>query len=163
MSPANPAYTARELVHHLKDSGARALFTQKNLLSVAMKAAEEAGIKKECVVLIGDEEERGLGYWREFLVDVDGGEGGREGKEEIDAEKDLAFLVYSSGTTGLPKGVMLSHYNVVSDMYMVHSSESTFLHWKEDILLSVLPYFHIYGMSPPKFFNPNLERTEIDA
>jgi len=147
VSPANPAYTVRELVHHLKDSGARALFTQKSLLRVAMEAAAEAGIKKECVVLIGDEEERGLGYWREFLVG--GEEEGVESKAEIDAEKDLAFLVYSSGTTGLPKGVMLSHYNVVSDMYMVHSSESTFLHWKEDSLLSVLPFYHIYGTSPP--------------
>jgi 4-coumarate--CoA ligase len=161
VSPANPAYTVRELVHHLKDSGARALFTQKSLLTVAVEAAAEAGIKKECVFLIGDEEERGLGYWREFLV---GGEdGGKEGKADIDAEKDLAFLVYSSGTTGLPKGVMLSHYNVVSDMYMVHSSESTFLHWKKDSLLSVLPFYHIYGMSPPKIINPNLERTEVDA
>jgi 4-coumarate--CoA ligase len=161
VSPANPAYTVRELVHHLKDSGARALFTQKSLLTVAVEAAAEAGIKKECVFLIGDEEERGLGYWREFLV---GGEdGGKEGKADIDAEKDLAFRVYSSGTTGLPKGVMLSHYNVVSDMYMVHSSESTFLHWKKDSLLSVLPFYHIYGMSPPKIINPNLERTEVDA
>ena len=79
VSPANPAYTVRELVHHLKDSGARALFTQKSLLSVAMEAAAEAGIKKECVVLIGDEEERGLGYWREFLVG-DGKEEGKGGK-----------------------------------------------------------------------------------
>ncbi|KAE9370834.1 acetyl-CoA synthetase-like protein [Stipitochalara longipes BDJ] len=140
VSPANPAYTVRELVHHLKDSGSRALFTQRHLLGVALQAAKEAGIEREKVVLIGDEQESGLGYWRDFLVD-----GGGE-REEVDCEKDLAFLVYSSGTTGLPKGVMLSHFNVVSNMYMVHSSEGTFLHWKEDSLLSVLPFYHIYGL-----------------
>lgn len=157
MSPANPAYTVRELVHHLKDSGARALFTQRHLLPVALQAAREAGIPKEKVVLLGDEEENGFSHWRDFLSDVgEVGEGEVGEREEVNCEKDLAFLVYSSGTTGLPKGVMLSHFNVVSNMYMVYSSEGTFLHWKEDSLLSVLPFYHIYGVwsslpSPFKF------------
>lgn len=144
VSPANPAYTVRELAHHLKDCGAKALFTQKHLLGIALKAAEEVGIQKERVVLIGDDKDTngGLAHVSSVLDEEVKGQ-----RVRLDCERDLAFLVYSSGTTGLPKGVMLSHLNVVSDLFMVNSSEGTILHWKKDKVLSVLPYYHIYGAS----------------
>jgi acyl-CoA synthetase (AMP-forming)/AMP-acid ligase II len=117
ISPANPGYTVRELAHHLKDSGAKALFTQKALLGNAVKAAAEAGIPRERIVLIGEEHDGAFLHFSKIL-------GGVEGvREKVDPDRDLAFLVYSSGTTGLPKGVMLSHLNVVSDMHMFHSRE----------------------------------------
>ena len=149
MSPANPAYTVRELAHHLRDSGARVLVTQRHLLGVALKACEEVGIRREGVVLIGEERERGFRHLEDVLVeDGEGRDGvGKEKRTEIDCERDLAFLVYSSGTTGLPKGVMLTHLNVVSDLFMVNSSEGTLLRWDRDKILSVLPYYHIYGSS----------------
>lgn len=143
VSPANPAYTVRELAHHLKDSGAKALFTQKHLLGIALKAAEEVGIQKERVVLIGDDKDA-EGRLAHVLGVLDEEVKGQ--RVSLDCERDLAFLVYSSGTTGLPKGVMLSHLNVVSDLFMVNSSEGTVLHWKKDKVLSVLPYYHIYGL-----------------
>lgn len=142
VSPANPAYTVRELVHHLKDSGAKAVFTQKNLLETAKKAAKEAGIAEERVVLLGDEKVGGVLHFQE-MVGV--GEGMRGTRVKVDPKNDLAYLVYSSGTTGLPKGVMLTHTNVVSDLCMVNSSEGTLLKWDRDRVLSVLPYYHIYG------------------
>ncbi len=43
-------------------------------------------------------------------------------------------------------GVMLSHSNVVANMYMVENCEGTILHWKRDRVLSILPFYHIYGM-----------------
>jgi 4-coumarate--CoA ligase len=143
VSPANPAYTVRELAHHLRDSGAKALFTQRHLLANAVKAAREADIPTERILLIGEERDTVFLHLQDFLAGVEQtGE-----RERLDCERDLAFLVYSSGTTGLPKGVMLSHLNVVSDLFMVNSSEGTLLNWKRDKVLSVLPYYHIYGMS----------------
>lgn len=147
VSPSNPAYTVRELAHHLKDSDARVLVTQKHLLDVALKAAEEVGIRKEEIILIGDEKERGVKWFGDFMKKNESVKNHREANRvKIDSAKDLAFLVYSSGTTGLPKGVMLTHSNVVSNLFMVNSSEGEILKWDQDKILSVLPYYHIYGM-----------------
>jgi len=108
-----------------------------------VKAAREADIPAEKIVLIGEERDPNFEHLEDILAGVE-----QTGKmEKLDCERDLAFLVYSSGTTGLPKGVMLSHLNVVSDLFMVNSSEGTLLDWRRDKVLSVLPYYHIYGIS----------------
>ena len=140
MSPANPAYQVRELAHHLKDSGAKALFTQLPLLKSAIVAAEEAGIPRERIVLIGEERDPSFLHFTQLLDEVPKGR-----RVKLDPDQDLSFLVYSSGTTGLPKGVMLTHLNIVSDMFMVNSSEGQLLKWNKDKILSVLPFYHIYG------------------
>jgi acyl-CoA synthetase (AMP-forming)/AMP-acid ligase II len=130
----------------LNDSGAKAIFTQKALLDNAVKAAAEAGIPRERIVLIGDEHDTGFLHFSKILGGVLGV------REKLDPDRDLAFLVYSSGTTGLPKGVMLSHLNVFSNLLMFHSREGSSFEWKNDKVLSVLPYYHIYGM-----FNPSIQ------
>ncbi|TGO57179.1 hypothetical protein BCON_0068g00090 [Botryotinia convoluta] len=146
VSPANPVYTRRELTHHLRDCGARIIVTTGELV----------GRVRECV----DDIEREIGRCIEILVqggEVPGGErgirdifmGGEErGKERVnvDPEKDLAYLVYSSGTTGLPKGVMLTHRNVVANLMQVASREGKLMRWDCDRILSVLPFFHAYGL-----------------
>ena len=128
-------------MHHLNSSGATLLFTQKALLKNAVRAASEAGIPRERIILIGEEREVGFGHFS-GLLDVE-----PKGKRtKLVPDEDLSFLVYSSGTTGLPKGVMLTHLNVVSDMFMLNSSEGSIFSWDNDKILAVLPFYHIYGM-----------------
>ena len=75
-------------------------------------------------------------------------------KQRLDPATDLAFLVYSSGTTGLPKGVMLSHRNVVSNVMQLGMVESANLSWERDKVLAFLPFYHIYG----SYMSPCLDR-----
>ncbi|POS86209.1 hypothetical protein EPUL_001951 [Erysiphe pulchra] len=151
LSPANPNYTHDELVFQLRDSGAKALITQKSCLGVAQKACQEVGIDSSRIILIGDEKDSSTQFkhFHDFL--------GLQPTKNVtrtvvNPKKDLAFLVYSSGTTGRPKGVMLSHSNIVSDVLMAHTVEEDKLHWnggyKEegDKTVGFLPFFHIYGL-----------------
>lgn len=144
VSPANPGYTVRELTHHLKDSGAKALVTQKELLPVALEAARAAGIRNERIMLIdeGRDDSGRFKHLSDILDETSSGE-----RTPVRPE-DLAFLAYSSGTTGLPKGVMLTHLNVVSNLFMAASSEGELLTWNRDKVLAVLPFYHIYGKKP---------------
>jgi acyl-CoA synthetase (AMP-forming)/AMP-acid ligase II len=161
LSPANPAYTADELAFQLKDSGAKALVTQVDFLETAIKAAEIAGLDKEMIIVMGDKRLKDASF-KHFssIRNISGAI--RYRKAKIDAAKDLAFLVYSSGTTGLPKGVMLTHQNICSNLLQLEASESGMLSWKGgadgkgDKILAFLPFFHIYGIYTPNspYANP---------
>lgn len=149
VSPANPAYTPDELAYQLTDSGAKLLVTQLPLLATALKAAEASGIPLGRIILIGDQQDCD-GRFPHF-TSIRGGPGKSYQKAIIKPESDLAFLVYSSGTTGLPKGVMLSHRNIVANILQMHVGDGGNLSWnsgsdgKGDRVLGVLPFYHIYG------------------
>ncbi|KAL6903086.1 hypothetical protein GGI43DRAFT_332820 [Trichoderma evansii] len=143
-SPANPTYTAQELAFQLKDSGAKALLTQKPFLEQARKAAALAGLPADRILLLGEgRDETGVHrHWRDITA---AGAKVEPRKAVIDPKKDLAYLVYSSGTTGLPKGVMLTHYNLVAQATQMERPDRT-LNWDVDSQLGALPFFHIYGL-----------------
>jgi acyl-CoA synthetase (AMP-forming)/AMP-acid ligase II len=131
----NPLYTANELAHQLSDSGASILLTVPAFLDAARDAAARAGV--EDVVVVGEAEGQPT---LEGLM----GDPADVPAPSFDPAEQLAVLPYSSGTTGLPKGVMLTHRNLVANLCQTQRALGV---GEEDVLVGVLPFFHIYGMT----------------
>lgn len=134
ITTANPSYTVEELASQLRDSRARFLFTSPAVGAVAMEAASRAGVER--VFCFGD---LPAASPFESLLSRPG----TPPAVAIDPH-DIVALPYSSGTTGLPKGVMLSHRNLVANMLQVDASDH--LRDGEETLVCFLPFFHIYGL-----------------
>ena len=130
----NPAYAADELTHQLVDSGASYLLTAPDLMGKASDAAMRAGIRD--IVVLG-EAPGGVSFAALALS-------GHAPVVKIDPHSDLVALPYSSGTTGLPKGVMLTHGNLVANVAQIAACETVS---ETDTLIAILPFFHIYGMT----------------
>ena len=150
ISPASPAYLAEELAFQLKDAGAKGLVTQRACLDTAREACEAAGLSETRIILMGDDRDATRTFTHFTSMRNRSGVT-RYRRAKIDPKTDLAFLVYSSGTTGYPKGVMLSHTNIVSNLLMLVVAEGRNLSWKGGIdgtgdrVMAILPFFHIYG------------------
>jgi 4-coumarate--CoA ligase len=148
VSPANPAYNASELGFQLSDSGAKALLTQAQSLKTAFEAAKIAGIPQDRILVIGDARDEHVGHFTDFIKSATHNQETRR----IQTASDLAFIPYSSGTTGLPKGAMITQRNIVSNLLMVNQTQYE-ITWnggpegQGDALIAVLPFYHVYGKS----------------
>lgn len=133
----NSLYTADEIANQLTDAGAGWLFTVSALLPAARDAAERTGIPaSRLVVLDGADGHPSLADLLEM--------GAPAPQVSFDPATHVAVLPYSSGTTGRPKGVMLSHRNLVANVEQARGLLGVV---PEDRLLALLPFFHIYGLT----------------
>jgi acyl-CoA synthetase (AMP-forming)/AMP-acid ligase II len=162
VSTSNPDYTAGELSHQLRDSGAKCVVTQYSNIETVNKACSAAGIAEDRILLLGAERcpTGRINHWtgvRNLSVAT------RYAGRKIDPKRNVAFLAYSSGTTGKPKAVRLTHYNITSNVLQLQVAEGFNLTWDGsrtardiplpepgaggDKILACLPFFHIYGLT----------------
>ena len=129
----NPLYTPAEVKRQLIDSSAKFLVTIPQLLEKSHQAAE--GTDVEEIFVFGDSEDA-----TPFASLMTGGD---PPIVNIDPGEDLVSLPYSSGTTGMPKGVMLTHQNLVANLVQMNAVERL---TEKEVLIGILPFYHIYGM-----------------
>jgi acyl-CoA synthetase (AMP-forming)/AMP-acid ligase II len=139
----NPSYREREVRFQLENSGAAILITDgANLAGINL-----GGLPNLQSVYTTRQPAPGAKVFSELLQTHSKLYPGRkQSGPELSSKETLAALPYSSGTTGLPKGVMLSHYNLVSNVYQFVAPNASALS-PDDTIACCLPLYHIYGLN----------------
>jgi long-chain acyl-CoA synthetase len=162
----NPLYTERELEYQMNDSGAKIIITLDLLYPKVIKVKALTKIKHIIVTSIKDylpfpknvlypfiqKKQHGINVKVEnqgtnhLLTEILKRTEAAELNVKVNPDEDIALLQYTGGTTGFPKGVMLTHKNLVANTTMC-------VKWMykckrgEEIVLGILPFFHVYGMT----------------
>ncbi|OKJ60151.1 AMP-dependent synthetase [Streptomyces sp. CB02009] len=142
VTTVHPLATPEEFAKQLRDSAARWIVTVSPLLPAARAAAELAGGVRD--IFVCDQppqgpEGEGVRSLQAFL-----GSTGPVPETDVDPDEDIAALPYSSGTTGVPKGVMLTHASIATNLAQL---EPVIPMGPGDRILAILPFFHIYGLT----------------
>ena len=142
VSTCNPGFTAGELNYQFKNSRAKYVATIPALMSTVNQAIKNTGVEK--IIIMGSEDQKSFSDFISFQTLLKDS-GSLFEVEPVNCKEDIAVLPYSSGTTGLPKGVMLTHNNIVANCCQLNHPGVLGLSNGETIL-SILPFYHIYGM-----------------
>ncbi|KAF4447301.1 hypothetical protein F53441_9144 [Fusarium austroafricanum] len=154
---ANPGYVTRELAHQLKDSETLFMIAAEGVIEVALAAASQVGMKTSQVFLLDStwldsavetQAQEGSRHWTELIASKSKGE--KFAWVEPNNSKDsVCSLNYSSGTTGIPKGVEISHYNHVSNscgVTLFHKLHPDFeTRHRRAAALCFLPMYHAFS------------------
>ncbi|HET9764898.1 MAG TPA: long-chain-fatty-acid--CoA ligase [Casimicrobiaceae bacterium] len=161
----NPLYTPRELEHQLTDSGAEVIVVVENFAHTLQEVAARTGVRQVVVTSIG--EMLGLkGRLVDFVLrrvkkmipawSLPGsmrlgealGEGERRTLEHVPiTHEDIAFLQYTGGTTGVAKGAMLLHRNIVANLLQAGAWVKPFLGSERHVILTPLPLYHVFSLT----------------
>ena len=176
----NPLYTARELKHQLNDSQAKAIIIVENFAHTLDKVVADTGIQEVLLTSLADMlpapkrwvvnfvvkhvkkmvPSYSLSGAKSFMSALKAGEKLTYERPEINNE-DLAFLQYTGGTTGVSKGAMLTHRNMIANLEQVSGLLSTVITPGKDLVVTALPLYHIFALLANcllflKFGCPNL-------
>jgi long-chain acyl-CoA synthetase len=162
----NPLYTARELKHQLKDSGALAIVVLDNFAHTVAEVLAETQIRQVITTGVGDMLAFPKGAIINFVLkyikrqvpaySIPGAlrfndvlrRGSRQALPKIDiAPSDIAFLQYTGGTTGVSKGAMLTHRNLVANMQQASGWIGASLVAGQEIIITALPLYHIFSLT----------------
>lgn len=162
----NPQYTARELGHYLKDSGAKAIVILENFAGVLAEVVADTPVEHIILTRAGDvlnfpksvivnlvlkhvrrkipaySLDRAIPFKRVLAV----GQRRQLIKPDLDKE-DLAFLQYTGGTTGLAKGAMLTHGNLLANVAQAAAWFEPILEEREEIVVTALPLYHVFALT----------------
>ena len=161
----NPLYTARELEHQLKDSGAEAIVILENFARTLQEVRSRVPVKHVVLAALGDM--LGVkGLIVNFVLrkvkkmvpayDLPGAqrfndvlaEGARHALKPFDVgQEDIAFLQYTGGTTGVSKGAMLLHRNILANIAQVEGWLALSLGGETPVIITALPLYHIYSLT----------------
>ena len=162
----NPMYTPRELEHQLKDSGAETIIILANFATTLEKVVANTKIKNIVVTQVGDM----LGFPKSLIVNTvlkyvkkmvpdyhlpksisfsDAMARGAKGSftRVVTTQQDIAFLQYTGGTTGVSKGAVLSHGNIIANMLQARAWIRNLINEGQEIIITPLPLYHIFSLT----------------
>ena len=153
-SAANPIYTVTEVTHQLQNTGAKCMLVHPSLVKTAVAAAKAAGLQKEMIFQFDDQfcaAQDGIKDWTEMMPSESEARTYQWKKlQGADSVNTVATINYSSGTTGLPKGVCVSHHNLIANVEQTMAVRWPKINFKagerpNERWVGFLPLYHAYG------------------